>query len=220
MERVRIAVVLPCLNERSSVKEVICDWLSVSKNLDVYFCDNGSTDGSLEEAMLISDPRLHILQEEKRGKGCAVRKVLKEVSADVYVLCDVDCTYEASMRVIEPVLNGECDLCVGWRESYFRQDRRLVNSLGNRMASLFCMIGSHVRIKDPLSGLRAFSGIFAENLVLPDGFSMEAAMAKHAGKNRFKVLSIPIGYQPRSGEEASKISFLRDGFSIIKSFFL
>ena len=89
MERVRIAVVLPCLNERSSVKEVICDWLSVSKNLDVYFCDNGSTDGSLEEAMLISDPRLHILQEEKRGKGCAVRKVLKEVSADVYVLCDV-----------------------------------------------------------------------------------------------------------------------------------
>lgn len=219
MDKKRIAVILPCYNEQSSVAYVIGEWLSLSPDIHVWFCDNNSTDKSLSEARLCADERLHIIQEEKQGKGNAVRAVLETADADVYILCDVDRTYPATMSVALPVINGECDMCIGRREGYFLQERKPANSIGNRIVPLICRLGTGLEIEDPLSGLRAFSKRFADTLELPGGFAMEAAMARHASRMGFRVRSVPVEYRPRPGDEPSKISFLKDGVKIVFAFF-
>ena len=216
-----VCVVLPCLNEKHSVISVVSAWLALDGVSRVCFVDNGSTDGSVEKAMSFSDnPRFTFLSEEKKGKGNAVSKALKEVPARVYVLCDVDMTYEVSMRVAEPVLDGVCDMCIGLRTEYFNRPHGFINGLGNRVARVLCRVGAGIDAADPLSGLRAFSAEFAKDLRLPEGFGMEAAMARHAGRCRFRVGSVPVWYAPRAANgDASKIS-IRDSCEIIRSFFI
>lgn len=216
-----VCVILPCLNEVHSVEAVVSSWLSLPDVSKVCLVDNGSTDGSVDKTLLFTDnPRFVFLTEEKKGKGNAVAKALRRVASDVYILCDVDRTYEASMDVVRPVIDGEYDMCVGTRMGYFSQTHGFLNGLGNRVSGILCRLGAGVSIRDPLSGIRAFSSKFAKDLVLPEGFGVEAGMARHAGKYRFRVGSVPVWYAPRALDgDVSKIS-IRDSCEIIRSFFI
>ena len=60
-----------------------------------------------------------VRNEYNQGKGNVVRRMFREVDADVYVMVDGDDTYPAEdvHKLIEPIIQGSADMTVGDRLS-------------------------------------------------------------------------------------------------------
>ncbi|MFN8287045.1 MAG: glycosyltransferase [Chitinophagales bacterium] len=76
----KVAVLLPVLNEIAVIEDLVAQLVAelTPYNFDVYFIDDGSTDGTLEflQSRTITDPRLKLIARHKTGKGCKRGKAL------------------------------------------------------------------------------------------------------------------------------------------------
>ena len=90
----RIAVLIPCFNEETTIGEVISSFHLLLPSATVYVCNNNSTDNTkqiaLKEGAIVFD-------EPKKGKAYAVEKLFRCVHADFYILTDGDSTYDAAV---------------------------------------------------------------------------------------------------------------------------
>ena len=91
-DTLKTAILIPCLNEGKTIKKVVRAFSQQDLSLAIYVCDNGSSDHTAAEAVRGG---AHLIEEERQGKGIAVRKMVDEIEADIYVLCDGDDTYSA-----------------------------------------------------------------------------------------------------------------------------
>ena len=79
-----VAVVIPTLNEERSIGKVIddvpvADLLQNGLETAVYVIDGQSTDNTREIAV---ENGATIILEERKGKGSAIQKAFKSISAD------------------------------------------------------------------------------------------------------------------------------------------
>lgn len=111
---VRIAVIIPCLNEEATVGAVLAGFRSNLPEAALYVIDNNSSD---KTAQIAQERGAHVLRETRPGKGVAVRKAFREIDADVYLLVDGNDTYPAedAGRMLAPILTGTADVVVGAR---------------------------------------------------------------------------------------------------------
>ena len=210
-----IAILLPCKNEEHNIIKVINDWKKAIPEATIYVCDNNSTDNSFE---LAQSTGVKVFIETIAGKGAAIKKLLNEISADVYIMCDADDTYPATREILVPILNGY-DLVVGNRLSKTGEVGKIniIKKFGNNIFSRLCKKLLKSNIEDPLSGLRAFTKQFLQGLELSNGFEIEMEMNAHASKG-YVAKNIPIIYKGRD-EDKSKISIFKDGYKILKTLF-
>ena len=211
----KIVIMLPAYNEEGSLHKVISRWRKCCPEGIIVVCDNGSLDNTFDIALRYSDM---VFKEYIKGKGAAVKKILRNTDADVYVMCDADDTYMPTERVITPVLEDKYDLVVGNRKYYFNKHHGLFNGLGNRISNIICKDLLHVNIKDPLSGLRCFNKRFLKGLKLKNNFEIEAQMARHCYLHKnLRVGNVDINYKLRV-TGVSKLNAFTDGLGILKSF--
>lgn len=159
----KTAVLLPCYNEAISIAKVISDFRKELPDADIYVYDNNSTDGSPE---LARKAGAIVRQVPQQGKGFVVRKMFREVVADVYVMVDADDTYPADEvhKLITPIVEGKADMVNGDRLSstYMTENKRPGHNFGN---TLVCNLIKHLwgqRVKDVMTGYRAFSRHFVK----------------------------------------------------------
>lgn len=210
----KVAIILPCYNEQSSIRKVVADWQKTIPFADVWLCDNNSTDDSKKtaESLLIK-----VIEEPKQGKGNAVKKLLKECDSDIYIMCDCDNTYLANIDILLPLLNEDIDITIGNRlHSYFNEKHSFMSVIGNRILPKFVKLLLKIDIRDPLSGLRAFTKEFISGVDIPDGFDIEMAINCHIAKTKARYKNIDIPFQERTGLEYSKINAVKDGYKILK----
>ena len=210
-----IAILLPCKNEEHNIIKVINDWKKAIPEATIYVCDNNSTDNSFK---LAQSTEAKVFIETIAGKGAAIKKLLNEISADVYIMCDADDTYPATREILMPILEGY-DLVVGNRLSKTGEVGKIniIKKFGNHAFSKLCKKILKSNIEDPLSGLRAFTKQFLQGLELSNGFEIEMEMNAHASKG-YAVKNIPIVYKGRT-EDKSKVSIFKDGYKILKTLF-
>jgi len=98
----KTAVLIPCYNEELSIEKVIHDFKTELPEADIYVYDNNSKDKTVEIAKKAGAIVRH---EYNQGKGNVVRRMFREVEADIYVMVDGDDTYPADEvhKLIEPV---------------------------------------------------------------------------------------------------------------------
>jgi glycosyltransferase involved in cell wall biosynthesis len=213
----RIAVLLPCLNEAGTIETVIADFRRALPAATVYVYDNASTD---DTARCAAAAGAVVRRETMRGKGNVVRRMFADVDADVYVLADGDGTYNAqdAPAIISLLLDGPTDMVVAARTRTIDaalQERRGHN-LGN--AALSRLVGSIFgpHLTDILSGYRAMSRRFVKTFPGDSsGFEIETELSVHALDLRMPVAETPSGYRAR-GEDSgdSKLNTFRDGLRI------
>ena len=98
----RIAVLIPCFNEASSVAKVVRDFRIALPDVTIYVYDNNSTDGTPEitekaGAVVKYDPR--------QGKGNVVRRMFQDINAECYIMADGDDAFPADgFKVIRTIL--------------------------------------------------------------------------------------------------------------------
>lgn len=99
----KTAVLIPCYNEELSIEKVIKDFKKELPEAEIYVYDNNSQDNTVEIAKKAGAIVRH---EYNQGKGNVIRRMFREVEADIYVLVDGDDTYPAEEvhKLIEPII--------------------------------------------------------------------------------------------------------------------
>ena len=218
----KIAVLLPCYNEAQTVEKVVRDFLRVLPTATVYVYDNNSTDGTGDIARAIGDSRVVVKREPRQGKGNVVRSMFREIDADCYLMADGDDTYpaEAAPELVAAILRDGYDMAIGDRLSstYFTENKRPFHNLGNRLVRGMVNFIFRGKVRDIMTGYRAFSYDFVKcTPILSDGFEVETEMTVSALDRKFKLVEIPVAYRDRPEGSVSKLHTLRDGFRVLRS---
>ena len=81
----KTAILIPCYNEELSIETVIKDFRKELPEADIYVYDNNSKDKTVEIA---SKMGVIVKHEYNQGKGNVVRRMFREIDADIYVMVD------------------------------------------------------------------------------------------------------------------------------------
>lgn len=216
-----IAVLIPCFNESKTIKKVIEDFRLQLPEASIYVYDNNSTDATVAIARKAG---AIIGREERQGKGSVVRRMFKQIDADLYVIVDGDDTYPAEyvQDLITLVENG-ADIAVGDRLSggeYAIENKRNFHNFGNTLVRALINRLFHVKLNDIMSGYRVFSRDFVKHYpVLCEGFQIETDMTIFALDHNFVIKESSVPYRDRPKGSNSKLRTIPDGMRVILTIF-
>ena len=182
---------------------------------EVIVCDNNSSD---ETATVARRAGAHVVFEKQVGKGNAVRRLLRDIDADVFIMVDGDNTYDLSSvnSAIDELKANRYDLMTGDRfaklgKSHFRKG----HGAGNLFFTSFFRIAFGIQTRDVFSGLRIFSRRLVKTFPLVSAeFEIETEMTIYAARMRLPVSDFPTNVQSRVNSE-SKLSTYSDGLKIL-----
>jgi glycosyltransferase involved in cell wall biosynthesis len=195
-----IAVILPVLDEAQAIPAVLG---AMPAGFLPLVVDNGSRDGSSEVAAAYG---ASVVQEPRRGFGAACFTGL--LAAQTEVVCFMDCDGSLDPgelhRVVDPVLTGKADLCLGaripepgswpWHARF--ANRVLALELRRRTGAALTDLGPmRAARRESLLGLR-----------LQDrrsGWPLE--MVLQAAALNWRITEVHVSYRARSGGR-SKVS--------------
>lgn len=217
----KIAVLIPCYNEEKTIKKVVMDFKKELPDADIYVYNNNSNDNSMK--ILSGINGITVRNEYNQGKGNVVRRMFREVDADIYVMVDGDDTYPAEdvHKLILPIIEGRADMTVGDRLSngtYKNENKRKFHEFGNNLVKKSINILFKNNLQDIMSGYRAFNKIFVKNIpILSPKFEIETEITLSALDKRFIIKEIPIIYRDRPEGSVSKLNTIQDGIKVSKT---
>jgi len=216
-QSVGVAVIVPCFNEEKAIGTVVSTFRSVLPNALIVVADNRSTD---ETASRARDAGALVVQESRRGKGYALRRLFADVDAECYLMVDGDDTYDpgAAPSLIERVTQDGFDMAIGSRVPPDGEDSyRPGHLLGNRALSWIFRVLFRLDLDDTLSGYRALSRRFVKSFPTgASGFEIEAELNAHAAFLNVPVCELPSAYRARAEGSESKLSTFGDGWRILR----
>jgi len=211
-----VAVLLPCYNEAQTIGAVVTGFKASLPGARIYVYDNNSTDGTGEAA---SAAGAVVVRETRQGKGHVVRRMFRDIDADVFVLVDGDATYDAASL---PKLIGElaagADMVVAARVSQDSAAYRRGHQFGNRTLTGFVAAVFGKELRDMLSGYRVMSRRFVKSFpALSTGFEIETELTVHALELDLPISEIDTPYFARPAGSVSKLNTWRDGARIMST---
>lgn len=212
-----ISIVMPCLNEIQTVGECVDTALKYIKdhnlNGEVIVVDNGSTDGSGEEA------KAHgalVIKENRKGYGSAIRKGLKYCSGAVVVIGDCDTTYDFSALdgFYYGIVEEGYDMVMGNRFTHKMEEGAmpLTHNLGVKFLSWAGRLAFKTDVYDFHSGLRSISRVALQKVRYGTiGMEFATEMIAEASRHDLKIKQVPIRLKACKYERKSKLNAVRDG---------
>jgi glycosyltransferase involved in cell wall biosynthesis len=214
----KIAVLLPCYNEASTIGAVVSGFREALPQARIYVYDNNSTDGTALTAMLAG---ADVMRERRQGKGHVVRRMFADIDADIYVMADGDGTYSPrdAEELIRTLLTERADMVVGTRRGVHADAGRQGHATGNRLFNVLYRTIFGRDFTDIFSGYRAFSRRFVKSFpAVSGGFEIETEMSVHASRLKLPVSEIELDYGRRPEGSHSKLSTFKDGAKILWMF--
>jgi glycosyltransferase involved in cell wall biosynthesis len=216
-DRTGVTVVLPCLNEETSIADVVYAARRGMETLgvpgEVLVVDNGSTDESVSRAQAAGATVIH---EDRRGYGAAIRRGFQSAQYPILAMADGDRTYDLTKLpdIVRPILSGKADFVLGNRLNgvHPRAMPFLHRHVGNPMLSRLMRLMFHRSdIQDAHSGFRAIRRDAYKRLgCITTGMEFASEMLIRAIYEGLRIVFRDIEYHPRSGE--SKLRTFRDGW--------
>ncbi len=212
----RVAVLIPCYNEASSIAAVVADFRAALPAATIHVYDNNSTDDTVSRAAAAG---ALVRREALQGKGQVVRRMFADIEADAYILVDGDGTYDAAAApaLLARLLTDGLDMVTGTRQHDSAAAYRPGHQFGNRLLTGIAASIFGDRITDMLSGYRAFSRRFVKSFpALSAGFETETEFTVHALELAMPIGEIMVRYGERPADSPSKLNTFRDGWRILR----
>ena len=195
----KISVVIPVYNEVDSIPQLYNELMVILSNFDsyeIFFIDDGSSDGSDKEIKKIieTDSKINLIQFYRNfGKSAALAEGFKYASGDYIITIDSDLQDDPKEipNLIKELEKGN-DLVSGWKKD--RKDplsKKLPSKLFNFITRLF----TGVRIHDFNCGLKIYRKAVIKTLDLYGG--RHRYIPAMAGHKKFKVSEIIVNHRPR-----------------------
>ena len=118
------------------------------------------------------------------------------------------------------VLEEDADMVVGDRLSstYFSENKRAFHNFGNLLVRKLINFLFRNKIKDIMTGYRAFSYQFVKSFpVLSKGFEIETEMSIHAVDKNLAIRNVVIDYRDRTDGSSSKLNTYSDGIRVLRT---
>ena len=208
-ERPDVTVLVPALNEEDTIAEVVERLLSLPLKVEVIVIDDGSTDRTTEILMSYKD-RVRVLRNEQRsGKGSAIRQALPFATGRATVIQDADLEYfpEEIPALVAPILDGRSKVVYGTR---FSQGLPKAMALPNKVVNILLAASVRLlfrhRITDEATCYKAFDTDLLKSFGLEcRRFEFCPEVTAKSLRRGEKILEIPIRYSPRSKAAGKKI---------------
>jgi glycosyltransferase involved in cell wall biosynthesis len=223
----KLSVIIPVYNERPFIRESVEKVIqAVSKtrlNFSVLIIDDGSTDGTRDELVLLQKEYSSIrlfLQPFNQGKGAALQKGIMEADGDIVLFQDADLEYSPDdiETLLQPLLSGQADVVYGSRFSS-RPSRRILNfhhQIINQTLTLASNLATGLNLTDMETGYKAFRADVIKTIPLrSQRFGIEPEITAKIAKRNCIIYEVPVSYNGRGYGEGKKITW-RDG---IKAFY-
>ena len=220
-----LSVVIPCYNEAGSIHEIVDKVLAAPiENKEIIVVDDKSTDGTSDIldrdiAPLVSKVIHH---EVNTGKGGALRTGFQHATGDLVIVQDADLEYDPNEYplVVNPILNGECDVCYGSRFLNQAAKGYKANQMANKFLTRLTNVLLHLHLTDVETCYKCFKREIIQSVDIKEnrfGFENEIT-GKLANMGGVRIKEVPISYYPRTNEEGKKIGF-KDGVRAILCIF-
>jgi len=220
--KMAVAVVVPTLNERGGVTDLIPQIKRVLNEYttEIVVVDGNSSDGT---ANLAKDLGAHVIKQDGSGYGDALQLGFKfahsALKADITVMIDGDMTYDPKdiENMIDIVASGKVDLVVGNRFADMEDGAMsLTSKWGNRLLSWFAKHAIGIRLTDSQCGLRVFRTQFTPTITRASaGMAYATEMIAEITQVGGRLMELPISYSRRVGK--SKLRPVRDGLQILST---
>lgn len=213
---VAATLVLPCLNEERAIALVVRrarhGFARLGIEAEILVVDNGSTDGSVAEALRAG---ARVVHEARRGYGSALKRGFLEARGRYIMMADADDTYPVdNFGPFIELLDAGCDMVNGDRFGGGIQPGAMTWShqyLGTPVLSWILRWFTGASLRDSQCGMRAFRREALERLDLrAPGMEFASEMLVKAARAGLNLGEVPITLAPRIGD--SKLQTLPDGW--------
>jgi glycosyltransferase involved in cell wall biosynthesis len=220
----KILVMIPAYNEENTIEEVVKGVSELYPDYDIVVINDGSEDLTEERAKKAG--AIVVTLPFHAGGTTAVLTgylVALEFGYDYLVKIDGDGQHrpEDIQRVLQPVIIGEADICVGSRylanKNAVEEGDSTIKIGGRAFSSALMSTLTKRRITDTTSGLRAWNrkalrilaNVYLDERRLPDDsvlWLVETIIAKEKG---LKIMEVPIEVLPRKYGKSKSYSFTK-----------
>jgi glycosyltransferase involved in cell wall biosynthesis len=190
MDRSRVGIVIPALNEAATITDVVKAARSYGVPIVV---DDGSTDATADLAK--RSGAVVVSHEINRGYDCALSSGFckaAEMGFEIVVTVDADGQHDPSLiQWFIDVIDAGSDIVVG------------VRSRKQRLAENVFALYTRIRfgIKDPLCGMKAYRIVVFKTLGHFDSYgSIGTELTIFAAKNGYQIKQVPFDVRERQGK--------------------
>lgn len=224
-----LSIIIPAYNEADRLGKTlrtIVEYLRASwPDAELILVDDGSSDNTAALARQTFEDsgnlRTSVISYKSNlGKGRAVRLGLLAARENVALFSDADLStpITETPKLVEPILNGECDVTFGSRAL----DRRLIGvhqpwrrEQGGRVFNLAVRLATGLPFWDTQCGFKAFRMNVCRPLVeaaTVDRFGFDVELLYMAYRAGLRLREIPVRWDHNEG---SKVSVFSDSFRML-----
>jgi glycosyltransferase involved in cell wall biosynthesis len=215
-----LSIIVPIYNEEKIVAAALPKIFALPINKEVIIVNDGSTD---QTAAILADLTRHysfrlINQPTNHGKGAAVKRGLKEISGDYFIVCDADLEYEPMdiLDLLKAASAANRHFAI-YGSRFLVSPRLTWHYFVNRFLTVLTnlLFGSHLTDMETCFKLIPRSAL--TNLQLRGRrFEIEPEITAQLLKAGYQIQEVPIHYARRGYQEGKKIK-ARDGLLAIKT---
>ncbi|MFN8005704.1 MAG: glycosyltransferase family 2 protein [Terriglobia bacterium] len=214
----KLSVIIPVYNERSTLLEIVNQVRKVPLNKEIILVDDYSTDGTRDLLRQLEAEGDRVLYHERNmGKGAALRTGFQHAAGDYVIIQDADLEYDPHEypKLLQPLLDRQADVVYGSRFSGTRKNMMSLHDLGNQFLTLVTNILYRTSITDMETCYKVFPRETIQSIRIDSNrFNFEPEITAKLLKRGFRIIEVPISYAGRSFSQGKKITW-RDGFSAI-----
>ena len=191
----KITVGIPAYNEEENIAKIISQLKDVTQSIIV--CDDHSTDNTNKIAKSLG---VDVVTHSKNmGYGSAIKSIFakaKEIDSDVLVTMDADGQHriEDLKKILEPVLSGTVDICIGSR--FLEKNVENVPSyrkVGIKVLTKLTNVSLKESITDSQSGFRVYSKkAISEITPTESGMAISNEILLKASSLNLRIGEVPI----------------------------
>jgi hypothetical protein len=218
----KLAVVIPALNEATSLPDVLAAVPSQVQGLEVecVVVSDGSTDET--EAVARKHGAFVVRRDLRRGQGAAVAlgyRIALLRGASVVATLDADGQYDPLElpQLVKPILDGEADVVHGSRILGQYESPIKGRQQGVKLFAWVTSVLARRPITDPASGFRAFSADALRELRFRENQFHASEVTVAAAKLGLRVREVPCTFRERAAGSTKKPPFFKYGFGYTRS---
>jgi dolichol-phosphate hexosyltransferase len=211
---VKLSILMAAYNEESTITRAIDKVLNADCpcEIELIVVNDGSTDATPALLSAVDDPRVTVHHHPaNQGKGAALLAAASLATGTHILPFDADLEYSAEdiSRLLEPVLNGRCEVVYGVRVFGCNTVyRTYIYALGNRLLTRVANILFNAHLTDLHTCLKLMPLVMLRTFNLREkGFGLDSEITASILRTGIRPFEVPISYYGRSRAEGKKIKW-------------